>query len=196
MHAPVLNSSPFVRGTVMVIGGGVAGIQAFLYLSALGYKVCLVGKSAAIGGVMARLAKTFPTNDCSLFFMDVRTHGKGFDAARNLPDVACFTDNLYSHSLETHSHLVKIIHEQKLNRLVAGCPPVPMSPSSQRPWGRRGSIGRCSGWPISVISVPGYKYTRRRRPPPRLAEIICLVGKRSVRTAVCPQRDQYLRRSQ
>jgi heterodisulfide reductase subunit A len=53
-------------GAVLVIGGGVAGVQASLDLSALGYKVYLVEKSAAIGGVMARLDKTFPTNDCSL----------------------------------------------------------------------------------------------------------------------------------
>jgi heterodisulfide reductase subunit A len=53
-------------GAVMVIGGGVAGVQAALDLSALGFKVYLVEKSAAIGGVMARLDKTFPTNDCSL----------------------------------------------------------------------------------------------------------------------------------
>jgi heterodisulfide reductase subunit A len=50
----------------MVVGGGVAGVQAALDLSALGYKVYLIEKSAAIGGVMARLDKTFPTNDCSL----------------------------------------------------------------------------------------------------------------------------------
>lgn len=48
------------------VSGGVAGVQAALDLSALGYKVYLVEKSAAIGGVMARLDKTFPTNDCSL----------------------------------------------------------------------------------------------------------------------------------
>ncbi|HET98578.1 MAG TPA: CoB--CoM heterodisulfide reductase iron-sulfur subunit A family protein [Desulfurivibrio alkaliphilus] len=55
-----------ITGVVMVVGGGVAGVQAALDLTALGYKVYLVEKSAAIGGVMARLDKTFPTNDCSL----------------------------------------------------------------------------------------------------------------------------------
>jgi heterodisulfide reductase subunit A len=51
-------------GTVMVVGGGIAGIQASLDLTDLGYFVYLVEKSASIGGVMARLDKTFPTNDC------------------------------------------------------------------------------------------------------------------------------------
>jgi heterodisulfide reductase subunit A-like polyferredoxin len=53
-------------GSVMVVGGGVAGVQAALDLTELGYYVYLVEKSAAIGGVMAQLDKTFPTNDCSL----------------------------------------------------------------------------------------------------------------------------------
>ncbi|WP_456385545.1 FAD-dependent oxidoreductase [Desulfolithobacter sp.] len=67
MNAPPLtNQSISTSGAVMVIGGGVAGVQAALDLSELGYKVYLVEKSGAIGGVMARLDKTFPTNDCSL----------------------------------------------------------------------------------------------------------------------------------
>lgn len=53
-------------GAVMVLGGGVAGVQAALDLTDLGYYVYLVEKSAAVGGVMAQLDKTFPTNDCSL----------------------------------------------------------------------------------------------------------------------------------
>jgi heterodisulfide reductase subunit A len=54
------------KGAVLVVGGGVAGIQASLDLSELGYFVYLVEKSASIGGIMARLDKTFPTNDCSI----------------------------------------------------------------------------------------------------------------------------------
>ena len=67
MHAPVSNpSAPRTVGSVLVVGGGVAGVQAALDLTELGFKVYLVEKSGAIGGVMARLDKTFPTNDCSL----------------------------------------------------------------------------------------------------------------------------------
>jgi len=67
MNAPASNYQSISHsGAVMVVGGGVAGVQSALDLSALGYKVYLVEKSAAIGGVMARLDKTFPTNDCSL----------------------------------------------------------------------------------------------------------------------------------
>ena len=53
-------------GSVMVLGGGIAGMQASLDLADSGYYVHLVEKSSAIGGVMAQLDKTFPTNDCSM----------------------------------------------------------------------------------------------------------------------------------
>ena len=53
-------------GSVLVIGGGIAGIQSSLDLTELGFKVYLVEKSPSIGGRMAQLDKTFPTNDCSL----------------------------------------------------------------------------------------------------------------------------------
>ena len=55
-----------VQGAVMVIGGGIAGMQAALDLSNSGYYVYMVEKSPAIGGAMAQLDKTFPTNDCSM----------------------------------------------------------------------------------------------------------------------------------
>ena len=50
----------------MVVGGGIAGIQASLDLAESGYYVYLVERNPAIGGVMAQLDKTFPTNDCSM----------------------------------------------------------------------------------------------------------------------------------
>ena len=53
-------------GDVMVVGGGISGIQASLDLTTAGFKVYLVEKSPAIGGHMAQLDKTYPTNDCSM----------------------------------------------------------------------------------------------------------------------------------
>ena len=53
-------------GAVMVVGGGIAGIQASMDLADHGFYVYLVEKSSAIGGLMASLDKTFPTNDCSI----------------------------------------------------------------------------------------------------------------------------------
>jgi heterodisulfide reductase subunit A len=53
-------------GDVMVVGGGVSGIQASLDLATAGFKVYLVEEAPSIGGHMAQLDKTFPTNDCSM----------------------------------------------------------------------------------------------------------------------------------
>ena len=53
-------------GDVMIVGGGISGIQASLDLATAGFKVYLVEKAPSIGGHMAQLDKTFPTNDCSM----------------------------------------------------------------------------------------------------------------------------------
>ncbi len=53
-------------GSVMVVGAGIAGMQAALDLADSGYYVHLVDRSPCIGGLMAQLDKTFPTNDCAM----------------------------------------------------------------------------------------------------------------------------------
>ncbi len=53
-------------GSVMVVGGGIAGMQTALDLANSGYYVYLVERSSSIGGVMSQLDKTFPTNDCAM----------------------------------------------------------------------------------------------------------------------------------
>ena len=55
-----------LQGAVMVVGGGIAGIQAALDMANSGFYVYMVEKSPGIGGIMAQLDKTFPTNDCSM----------------------------------------------------------------------------------------------------------------------------------
>ena len=55
-----------ISGSVMVLGGGIAGMQSAIDLANSGYYVYLVEKSFAIGGMMSRLDKTFPTNDCTM----------------------------------------------------------------------------------------------------------------------------------
>ncbi|GAB6157112.1 hypothetical protein JCM39194_03120 [Desulfotomaculum varum] len=56
-------------GAVLVVGGGISGMQSALDLAEAGYRVYLVEKKPAIGGTMARLDKTFPTNDCAMCTM-------------------------------------------------------------------------------------------------------------------------------
>lgn len=53
-------------GAVLVLGGGISGLQAALDLAEAGYFVYLAEKGGAIGGTMARLDKTFPTNECAM----------------------------------------------------------------------------------------------------------------------------------
>ena len=55
-----------VSGSVMIIGGGITGMQSALDLANSGYYVYVLEKSSAIGGMMSQLDKTFPTNDCAM----------------------------------------------------------------------------------------------------------------------------------
>ena len=56
----------YFTGAVMVVGGGIGGIQAALDLAESGFFVYVVESSSAIGGAMAQLDKTFPTNECAM----------------------------------------------------------------------------------------------------------------------------------
>ena len=53
-------------GSVLVVGGGIAGMQAALDMANSGYFVYLVEESPSIGGKMAQIDKTFPTNNCAM----------------------------------------------------------------------------------------------------------------------------------
>lgn len=63
---PMEQKSYSPTGAVMVVGGGIAGIQSALDLAQSGFYVYLVEKSPGIGGIMPQLDKTFPTNECSM----------------------------------------------------------------------------------------------------------------------------------
>ena len=54
------------KGSVVVVGAGIAGMQSAIDLANSGYYVYLLEKSSAIGGLMSQLDKTFPTNDCAM----------------------------------------------------------------------------------------------------------------------------------
>ena len=74
-------------GAVMVLGGGVGGIQASLDLADMGYKVYLVEDRPSIGGAMAQLDKTFPTNDCAMCLLSPKL----VDTARH-PNIEIITN--------------------------------------------------------------------------------------------------------
>ncbi len=66
MQQEKTNMSNKLTGSVVVIGGGISGMLSALDLANSGYYVYLVEKGPSIGGVMAQLDKTFPTNDCAM----------------------------------------------------------------------------------------------------------------------------------
>ena len=66
-------------GSIMVVGGGISGVQTALDLADSGFKVYLVESKPSLGGVMAQLDKTFPTNDCSMCILSPKL----VEAARN-----------------------------------------------------------------------------------------------------------------
>jgi len=80
------------QGSVLVVGGGISGIQSALDLANSGFKVYIVEKGPSIGGVMPQLDKTFPTNDCSMCILSPKL----VDAGRH-PNIELLT---YSELLE------------------------------------------------------------------------------------------------
>ncbi|MDI6791846.1 MAG: FAD-dependent oxidoreductase [bacterium] len=92
-------------GSVMVVGGGIAGVQASLDLADSGYYVYLVEKSSAIGGVMSQLDKTFPTNDCSMCILSPKL----VDCGKNLNIELLILSEVESVSGEAGNFSVKVI---------------------------------------------------------------------------------------
>jgi heterodisulfide reductase subunit A-like polyferredoxin len=66
MAESAVGASQPIVGSVMVVGAGIAGMQSALDLANSGYYVYLVEESAAVGGMMSQIDKTFPTNDCAM----------------------------------------------------------------------------------------------------------------------------------
>jgi len=66
MQVMVAQETKPLNGSVLVVGGGIAGMQSALDLAESGFFVHLVERSPSVGGVMAQLDKTFPTNDCAM----------------------------------------------------------------------------------------------------------------------------------
>ena len=64
-------------GAVLVVGAGIGGIQSSLELADAGFKVYLLDDGPAIGGVMASLDKTFPTNDCAMCILSPKLVSTG-----------------------------------------------------------------------------------------------------------------------
>jgi heterodisulfide reductase subunit A-like polyferredoxin len=106
-------------GRVLVVGGGVAGIQASLDLAAGGFKVYLLESRDAIGGTMAQLDKTFPTNDCSMCILSPKLVEVGSN-----PNIELLTrTRIISVEGETPHFRITVVREPRYvdNDLCKGC---------------------------------------------------------------------------
>ena len=72
MNSQTTLSGEAPSGAILVVGGGIAGIQSALDLASQGFQVYLVEETTSIGGNMSMLDKTFPTNDCSTCMLSPR----------------------------------------------------------------------------------------------------------------------------
>ena len=97
-------------GDVMVVGGGISGIQAALDLAETGFKVYLVEKSPAIGGKMAQLDKTFPTNDCSMCIESPK-----FIECDRHPNIEILT---YTEVEKVDDYTVKLVFEKPISSIL------------------------------------------------------------------------------
>ena len=117
-------AQPFEKiGSISVIGGGIAGIQTALDIANSGFKVYLVEEKPSLGGVMAQLDKTFPTNDCSSCMM-----GPKLVELANHPniEIMAYTDILNLDGQPGHFHkqsqvLFPGLPEHELANWIHGC---------------------------------------------------------------------------
>ena len=107
---------------MLVIGGGVAGMQAALDCADGGLEVVLVEKSPSVGGMMARLDKTFPTIDCSICILgpkmvDVAQHDKiKLHAYSEIEEIKGYVGN-YQVKIRKKSHLCRLDQVHGLRRV-------------------------------------------------------------------------------
>ncbi len=96
-------------GAVLVVGGGISGVQTALDLAESGFKVYLVENKPSIGGVMSQLDKTFPTNDCSMCILSPKL----VEASRH-PMITLMTlTDVLSVEGEAPNFKVKVVHNPR-----------------------------------------------------------------------------------
>ncbi len=148
-------------GAVLVCGGGVAGIQASLDLSAAGYRVYLVEESPTIGGGMARLDKTFPTGDCATCIISPKLvecmRDYNIDVL-TMADVTRLEGEAGHFKVEVRKRPRSVDAEQvhRLRRLLAGLP------RAERPAGHRAACSRAE-----PLDADGGRQARRDPRPAR-----------------------------
>ena len=192
-------------GAVLVQGGGIAGVQASLDLANAGYKVYLVEKSAAIGGIMSHLDKTFPTGDCATCIVSPKL----VECSRNLNiDILTHSELLSidgepGHFSATIRQSPRYVDESICNDCgdcVSVCP-VDIKDSFNRDLGTRKAIAKYSAQAIpnivgiqklghapckiacpANINVQGYVQLIKRK---EYAKAVALIRERNPLSAIC-----------
>ena len=153
----MVNSEDKKTGAVLVQGGGIGGVQASLDLANSGFRVYLLERSAAIGGMMSHLDKTFPTGDCATCIVSPKL----VECARNL-NIDILTNSELSkvtgepgHFTATAKRFPRYVDEQKCTDCgdCSNACPVEVSDSFNRNLGKRKAIAKYS--PQAIPNVPG-----------------------------------------
>ena len=114
MTQPASSEHPI--GAVLVVGGGIGGIQTSLDLAESGFKVYLLEKSISIGGTMAQLDKTFPTNDCSMCIMSPKL----VDAGRHR-NIQILTNAKVEKVEGSPGHFKVLVHKKARSVTIEDC---------------------------------------------------------------------------
>jgi heterodisulfide reductase subunit A-like polyferredoxin len=114
MSQPAPSEHPI--GAVLVVGGGIGGIQTSLDLAESGFKVYLLEKSISIGGTMAQLDKTFPTNDCSMCIMSPKL----VDAGRHR-NIQILTNAKVEKVEGSPGHFKVLVHKKARSVTIEDC---------------------------------------------------------------------------
>jgi len=152
-------------GAVLVVGGGIGGIQAALDLAESGYYVYLLEKSPSIGGVMAQLDKTFPTNDCSMCILSPKL----VEVGRHLNIELLTYSELLDVEGEPGNFKAKVLKKPRYVDLAkcTGCGdcaevcPVEVPSEFEQNLGQRKAIFR----PFAQAYPPAFAIEKRQRPP-------------------------------
>jgi heterodisulfide reductase subunit A-like polyferredoxin len=153
----MVNSEDKKTGAILVQGGGIAGVQASLDLANSGFKVYLLERSAAIGGMMSQLDKTFPTGDCATCIVSPKL----VECARNL-NIEILTYSELSriegepgHFTVTAKRFPRYVDEKSCTDCgdCSNVCPVEVNDRFNRSLGKRKAIAKYS--PQAVPNVPG-----------------------------------------
>ena len=163
------SSSEDPIGAVLVVGAGIGGIQTSLDLAESGFKVYLLEKNLSIGGTMAQLDKTFPTNDCSMCIMSPKL----VDAGRHR-NIEILTNARVEKVRGDPGHFKVLVHKKSRYVTIEGCKAcgecVKVCPVKIPNDYEQGLVTRAAIYQLFAQAMPSaYGIEKRGTPPCRAA---------------------------